>query len=156
MRIEVFGKTWTLTCKMPVKVTCFIKIWNDPTVNTVILLQPVWLETPIEVQIFTKMLKVIFSKVWGSSLRQYSIIWRNSCGNFDENSIRTRLAWSLEHRHWKNHKFILDSCGSGARRQRRQPVNRLRSLRFPQGTQCLQRSHLTLIVKIVSMDRPEN
>ena len=123
MEIDVFRETWTLTCKLHIKVTIFMKTWNDPTVITVILPQPVWLETPIEVQFLTKVLKVIFSKVWGSVWGLYSTIWRNSCGNFDENSIRTRLAWSQEPTNSKNHEFILYSSSFGGRRQRRQPVN---------------------------------
>ena len=31
MKIEVFGKTWTLICKTKVKVTLLMKTWNDPT-----------------------------------------------------------------------------------------------------------------------------
>ena len=69
----------------------FMKIWNDPKVITVILPQAVSRKTPIEVQFLTKVLKVIFPKVWDSFPAQYSIIWRKSCGIFDENSIRTRL-----------------------------------------------------------------
>jgi hypothetical protein len=68
------GKTWTLICKTRVKVTLLMKTWNDPTVITVILPQPVWLETPIKVQFLTKVLKVIFSKVWGSVWGLYSTI----------------------------------------------------------------------------------
>ena len=124
MKIMVFRKTLTLTCKTPVKVTFFIKIWNDPTVITVILTQPVWLETPIEVQFLTKVMSICCSQVWDSFPATYSIIWRSSCGNFDENSIRTRLAWSREHRSWKNHKLIIYSSSFGGRRQRRQPLSK--------------------------------
>ena len=124
MKIEVFGKTWTLTCKIQVKVTILMKTWNDPTVITVILPQPVWLETPIEVQFLTKVLKRIFPKVWDSVWGLYSTIWRNSCGNFDENSIRTRLAWSQEPNNQQNIlNEYLYSSSFGGRRQRRQPVN---------------------------------
>ena len=62
MKIIVFQKTWTLTCKTPVKVTFFMKICNDPTVITDILPQPVSRKTPIEVQFLTKVLEVIFQK----------------------------------------------------------------------------------------------
>ena len=48
--------------------------------------------------VFDKSVESDFFKSLGLSLRQYSIIWRNSCGDFDVNSIRTRLAWSREHR----------------------------------------------------------
>jgi hypothetical protein len=65
MKIEIFRKTWTLACKTRVKVTPFTKIWNDPTVNTNILPQPVSHKTPIEVQFLTKVLKVNFSKSLG-------------------------------------------------------------------------------------------
>ena len=119
----IFRKTWTLTCKLHIKGTIFMKTWNDPTVITVILPQPVWLETPIKVVCLTKVLKVIFSKVWDSFPGQYSTIWRNSCGNFDDNSIRTKLAWSQDPQNKKNHEFILYSSSFGGRRQRRQPVN---------------------------------
>ena len=70
-----------------------------------------------------KVLKVIFSKVWDSFSEHFSIIWRNSCGNFDGNSIRTRLAWSRGSRNSKNHEFIIYSSSFGTRRQRRQPSN---------------------------------
>ena len=123
MEIGVFGEILTLTCKTLVKVTCFMKTWNDPTVNTNILPQMVSHKTIIKVYVLTKVLNSIFPKVWNSFPAQYSIIWRNSCGNFDDNSIRTRLAWSQRARNQKNHEFILDCCGFGARRQRRQPVN---------------------------------
>jgi len=135
----IFRKTWTLTCKLHIKGTIFMKTWNDPTVITVILPQPVWLETPIKVKCLTKVLKVIFSKVWDSVWGLYSIIWYSSCCNFDADSIRTRLAWSWGSRipknhefrsAWsrvsrnsKNHKFIIYSSSFGGRRQRRQPVN---------------------------------
>ena len=66
-QIEVSRKTWTLTCKTRVKVTIFIKFRNDPTVITVTLPQAVFRKTPIEVQVLTKVLKVICSKVRGSS-----------------------------------------------------------------------------------------
>jgi hypothetical protein len=101
----IFRKTWTLTCKLHIKGTIFMKTWNDPTVITVILPQPVWLETPIKVKCLTKVLKVIFSKVWDSVWGLYSIIWYSSCGNFDADSIRTRLAWSWGSRIPKNHEF---------------------------------------------------
>ena len=107
MRIEVFGKTWTLTCKTHVKVTFFIKIWNDPMVIPVILPQAVSRKTPLKVQFLTKVLKRIFPKVWGSIWGLYSRIWRNSCGNFDYNLIRTRLAWSQDPENPKNHEFII-------------------------------------------------
>ena len=78
------------------QITCqshfFLKIWNDPTVITDILPQPVSRKTPIEVGFLTKVLKVIFPNVWGSNLRQYSLVWQSFCGNFDEILIRTRLA----------------------------------------------------------------
>ena len=98
MKIMVFWKTLTLTCKTRVKVTHLMKSWNDPTVNTSILPQVVWLETPIEVQFSTKVLKRIFPKVWDPVWGLYSTIWRNSCGNFNYNSIRTRLKRSRHHR----------------------------------------------------------
>ena len=41
LKIKVFGKTWTLTCKSHIKVTFFMKTRNDPTVITVTLPQPV-------------------------------------------------------------------------------------------------------------------
>ena len=90
MEIDVFRETWTLTCKLFVKVTFFMKTWNDPTVITDILPQTISRTTPIEVQFLTKVLKRIFPKVWDSVWAAYSIIWYHSCGNFDENSIRTR------------------------------------------------------------------
>ena len=90
MKIEVFGKTWTLTCKIRVEVTILMKTWNDPTVITVILPQPVSHKTPIKVQFLTKVLKSIFPKVWDSFPRQYSIVWRSFCSKFNINSIRTR------------------------------------------------------------------
>ena len=124
MRIEVFGKTLTLTCKLHIKVTILMKTWNDPTVITVILPQPVSRKTPIEVQFLTKVLKRIFPKVWDSVWGPYPIIWYNCCGNFDVNSIRTRLKRSREHRNPKNQqKYILYFSSFGGRRQRRQPVN---------------------------------
>ena len=98
MKIEVFGVTWISTCKTRVKVIILMKTWNDPTVITVILPQPVSRKTPIEVQFLTKVLKRIFPKVWNSVWGLYSTIWRNSCGNFDEKSIRTRLKRSRQHR----------------------------------------------------------
>ena len=110
-----------------------------------ILPQAVSRKTQIEVQFLTKVLKSIFSTVWDPILRQYSIISRNSCGNFDDNSIRTRLAWSREHRSWKNHKFIIYSSSFGGRRQRRQPVNYLLTAQqcwqcgMLQGTQQLKK-----------------
>ena len=123
MKMHFCRETWTLTCKLHVKVTFFMKTWNDPTVITVILPQAVSGKTPIEVQFLTKVLKRIFPKVWDSFPGQYSICWRNSCGNFNENSIRTRSAWSRVSRNPKNQEFMLDSLNFGSRRQRRQPVN---------------------------------
>ena len=65
MEICVFGKTWTLTCKLHVKVTLLVKTWNDPTVNTNISPQLVSRKTPIEVQFLTKVLKSVFpAKRW--------------------------------------------------------------------------------------------
>jgi hypothetical protein len=126
MRIKVFGKTWTLTCKLHIKVTNLLKTWNDPTVNTHILPQAVSRKTILEVQFLTKVLNSIFPKVRGSLLRQYSITWSNSCCKFNGNSIRTRSKRSQGSRTKKfktNHEFILDCCYFGARRQRRQPLN---------------------------------
>ena len=60
-----FLKIWTLICKTPIKVTLFMKTWNDPTVITVILPQTIWLQTPIKVQFLTKVLKVKSSKSLG-------------------------------------------------------------------------------------------
>ena len=122
MKIIVFRKTWTLTCKLRVKVTFFMKTWNDPTVITVILPQPVSHKPIIKVEFLTEVSISIFSKVWASVWGLYSTIWRNSCGNFHENSIRTRLKRSREHRNSKNHEFIIYSSSFGGRRQRRQPV----------------------------------
>ena len=45
----------------------------------------------------------MFSKVWDSVWGLYLTIWRNSCGNFHANSIRTRLKRSPDP---KNHRFI--------------------------------------------------
>ena len=61
MEIDVLGKTWTLTCKTLIKVTCFMEPWNDPTVVTDILPQPVSRKTPIEVQFLTNVLESTFS-----------------------------------------------------------------------------------------------
>ena len=127
MRIEVFGKTWTLTCKLHIKITFFMKTWNDPTVTTHILPQTVPRKTIIKVKFLTNMLKSIFFKVWDSFSGQYSIIWRNSCGKFNGKLFRTTLEWSREPRNPKNHEFILDYLGSGGRRQRRQPLNKVLS-----------------------------
>jgi hypothetical protein len=124
MRIEVFGETWTLTFKTLVKVTCFIEIWNDPTDSPVILPRTVSHKTPIEVKLLLKVLKMFFSKVWGSVWGLYSPIYQTFCGNFDDNSIRTRLAWSRGSGDSKNHKYIyIRFLRFGVRRQRRQPVN---------------------------------
>ena len=71
MKIKFWGEILTLTCKTRVKVTIFIKVWNDPIVITVTLPQPVWLETPIEVQFLTKVLTVIFSKNSGTQFGVY-------------------------------------------------------------------------------------
>ena len=60
--LSVFGKTLTFTCKLHIKVMCFIKFWNDPTVIPVILPQPVWLETPSKVQFLAKVLGSIFQQ----------------------------------------------------------------------------------------------
>ena len=74
----------------------------------------------------TEVLKSIFSKVWDSFPGPYSINWRSVGGKFDENPIWTRLEWSWEPKNpgfGKSHEFVLDCCGSGAWRQRRQPLN---------------------------------
>ena len=63
---------------------------NSITITN-ILRQKVSIETPIEVQFWAQALKVNFQKIWGSISEQDSTIWHNSCGNFDESSIRTRL-----------------------------------------------------------------
>ena len=42
--------------------------------------------------------KWVFQKVWDSVWGLYSTIEHTFCGNSDDNSIRTRLAWSREHR----------------------------------------------------------
>ena len=73
------------------KLFCLMKTWNDPTVITVILPQAIPHKPIIKVEFLTKALKSIFPKVWDLFPRQYSVIWRNSYGKFDENSIRTRL-----------------------------------------------------------------
>ena len=88
MKIMVFMKTWTLTFRTQVKVTLLMKTWNDPTVNTNILPQAVSRKTPIENQFLTKVLKVIFSEVWDSKLKQYLTIWIGFCGKFNDNWIR--------------------------------------------------------------------
>ena len=53
MKIKVFGKTWTLTCKTQVKVTLLMKHLNDPTVITDILPQSVSVKTIIKVEFLT-------------------------------------------------------------------------------------------------------
>ena len=123
MRIEVFGKTWTLTRKTPVKVTCFIKIWNDPTVNTHISPQTISYKTIVKVKLLTKVSKSIFPKVWDSFPRQYSTMWRNSWGKFDKKLIWTRLKRSQGSRKitifkksWI-HIIFLDFWSSAAGRQ---------------------------------------
>ena len=126
MKIEVFGKTLTFTCKTQVKVTLLMKTWNDPTVITVILPQPVSHKPIIEVRFLTKVLKSIFPKVWDSFPGQYLTIWRSFCGNFDDSSIRTRLEWSpgsQKYRFPQKCEFMLYSSNSGARGQRRQPLS---------------------------------
>ena len=64
-----FRETWTLTCKTRVKVTILMKTWNDPTVITVILPQPVSHKTIIKRAFLTKVLKYIF--YWTSTRFQY-------------------------------------------------------------------------------------
>ncbi len=65
MKIKVFMKTWTLTCKTRVKVTLLMKTWNDPTVITNILPQAVSRKTPIEDQFLTEVWNVFFlAKQW--------------------------------------------------------------------------------------------
>ena len=61
-------------------------------------------EPPIKVQFLTK---VFFPKVWDSVWGLYSITWYNSCGNFDENSIQTRLDKNVpgNQQNSKNHEF---------------------------------------------------
>ena len=58
-----FRETWTLTCKTQVKVTLFIKIWNDPTVITVTLPQDLSHKLMMKVWVLTKVLKVILSSL---------------------------------------------------------------------------------------------
>ena len=85
----------------------------------------------MKVQFLTKVLQVVFPKVWDSFPGQYSTIWRNSCGKFNENPIRTRWAWSQDP---KNHEFIIYSSSFGGRRQRRQSIN------YPCSQQTIQPS----------------
>ena len=73
-KIMVFGRTWTLTCKMPIKVMICLRTWNDSTVITDILPHPVSHKTTTKVYLLTKGLKSIFSKVWDSFPRQYLIV----------------------------------------------------------------------------------
>jgi hypothetical protein len=54
MKIMVLWKTLTLTCTMPIKVTIFLKIWNDSTVITNILPQTVPLWNHHKSQVFDK------------------------------------------------------------------------------------------------------
>ena len=56
MKICVFGKAWTLTCKLHVKVTFFMKTWNDATVNTNILAYTLSHKPITKVQFLTKVL----------------------------------------------------------------------------------------------------
>ena len=59
-KIDVFEKTWTLTCKTHVKVTCFTKTWNEPTVTTDILPQTIPRKAVTQVKCLTKVLESIF------------------------------------------------------------------------------------------------
>ena len=93
MTIEVFGNTWTLTCKIHIKITFRMKTWNDPMTNTNILPQRILDTTTRKVQFLTKVLKSIFSKVWDSILKQYPTIWTDFCGKFDDSWMQN---WSLE------------------------------------------------------------
>ena len=136
MKIKVFRGTWTLSCNTLVTVMNFMNTWNDPTVITDILPQTISPKTQITVQFLPKVMNIVFSQVWDSFPAAYPIIWYNSCGNFDDNSNRTRLAWSRGSRNWKNHQFILDSSSFGGRRQRRQPLNAPRQCSALTSTAC--------------------
>ena len=74
MKIDGFQKMLTLTRKTRVKVIIFVKTRNDPRVITVISPQAVSHKPIIKMQFLTKVLKSIFSEVWGSVLGQYSTI----------------------------------------------------------------------------------
>ena len=108
MKIRVFQKTLTLTCKTQVKVMILMKTWNDPTVITDILPYTISHKPMIEVQFLTEVLKYISPKVRDSSPRQDFAIWLKSYGKFDENMIRTRLAWSQMSRKIKIFKQIVN------------------------------------------------
>ena len=109
MKVMLFWQICTLTCNTHVKVTFFMKTWNDPAVITDILPQAVSPKPIIKVKLLTKVSKSIVPKVWDSFPGQYSIIWRNSCGKINDNSIRTRWAWSQGSRNPKNQEFILEA-----------------------------------------------
>ena len=91
IEIYVLGETWTSDSKTHVKVTIFMKTWNDPTVITHSLPQAASHEPIMKVRFLTKVLKSVFPKVWDSFWEQYSTIQWSSCGKFEENSILTRL-----------------------------------------------------------------
>ena len=58
----VSAKSWTMTCKTHVKVTCCMKTWNDPTVITDILPQTIPRKTIIKVS--------VWQKCWNPCFRQ--------------------------------------------------------------------------------------
>jgi hypothetical protein len=94
--MDASEKIWGLTRKKNVKVTLFMKTRNDPTVITDTLPQTASPKTiiSVEVEVLTKVLNSMVSKVQASLIEQYSTVWRSFCGNFNDNSIWTGLEWS--------------------------------------------------------------